>query len=308
MSLSLRLVLAAVTVAGLAAVVAALADPVHRGASGAIPAAAATVAGARGTVVLAAGDIGRCDSDEDEYTARLLDRRPGTVLMLGDAAYPAGTAADFARCYAPTWGRHRSRTYAAAGNHDLRTRGAGGFFDYFSLPEGARRGAGYYSLDLGGWHVVALDSNQPLGRGSAQHAWLASDLASRGARCTLAFFHHPRFSSGEHGNHSYLRPIWALLFAHGVEIVLSAHDHDYERFAPQTPDGRREEARGIRQFVVGTGGAPLRPFGKTKRQSEMRDATHHGVLALTLQADAYEWEFIGSADERVLDRGRSLCH
>ena len=308
MSHSLRLVLAAVIVAVLSAVFAVLADPVHQGAPRAIPPRPAAVAGARGTVVLAAGDIGRCDSEEDEYTARLLDRRPGTVLMLGDAAYPAGTAAEFARCYAPTWGRHRSRTHAVAGNHDYRTPGAAGFFDYFGLPEGARRRTGYYSLDLGGWHVVALDSNQPLGRGSAQYAWLASDLATRGARCTLAFFHHPRFSSGEHGNDPHVRPAWALLFAHGVEIVLSAHDHDYERFAPQTPDGRRDDARGIRQFVVGTGGAPLRPFGETKRQSEIRDATHHGVLALTLEADAYEWEFINSADERVLDRGRSPCH
>jgi hypothetical protein len=259
---------------------------------------------ARGAVVLAAGDIARCDKGYDEATALLLDRRPGVVLVLGDAAYPSGAPADYARCYAPTWGRHLTRTHAVPGNHDYRTRDAAGFFGYF----GNEGRTGYYSFEIGPWHVVALDSNQPLARGSPQHAWLAADLARSRARCSLAFFHHPRFSSGEHGNHPHVRPAWALLYSHGAELVLSGHDHDYERFAPQRPDGQRDDARGIRQFVVGTGGAPLRPFGTTKRQSELRDARHHGVIALTLLDDGYEWEFIDSVDERVLDRGSARCH
>ena len=256
-------------------------------------------------VVLAAGDIARCDRAFDEATALLLDRRPGTVLMLGDAAYPEGAPADFARCYAPTWGRHRARTHAVPGNHDYRTRGAAGFFDYFG-GDGPR--IGYYSFELGAWHVVALDSNQPLGLGSRQHAWLAADLARSRARCSLAFFHHPRFSSGEHGDQPRVQSAWALLYRYGADLVLSAHDHDYERFAPQTPAGQRDDALGIRQFVVGTGGAPLRPFRAAKPHSELRDASHHGVLALTLHDDGYEWEFVGAMDDRVLDKGMGRCH
>ena len=255
-------------------------------------------------VVLAAGDIARCDLDHDEATAQLLDRRPGVVLVLGDAAYPSGAPSDFARCYAPSWGRHRLRTYAVAGNHDYRTRGAAGYVGYFG---GAGGRTGYYSIEIGSWHVVALDSNQPLRPGSPQHAWLAADLANSRARCTLAFFHHPRFSSGEHGNQLQVRAAWTLLYAYGVELVLSGHDHDYERFAPQTPDGRRDDLRGMRQFVVGTGGAPLRPFGAAQRQSEVRDATHHGVLSLVLRDDGYDWEFVGST-ERTFDRGHARCH
>jgi 3',5'-cyclic AMP phosphodiesterase CpdA len=255
-------------------------------------------------VVLAAGDIARCDLGYDEATARLLDRRPGVVLVLGDAAYPSGAPSEYARCYAPSWGRHRMRTYAVAGNHDYRTRGAAGYLGYFGAAGGR---TGHYSFEIGPWHVVALDSNQPLRPGSAQHRWLAADLAKSDARCTLAFFHHPRFSSGEHGNQPQVRAAWALLYAHGVELVLSGHDHDYERFAAQTPDGRRDDLRGIRQFVVGTGGAPLRPFGAAKAHSEVRDAAHHGVLALLLRDDGYEWTFVGSAG-LTLDRGHARCH
>jgi hypothetical protein len=262
-------------------------------------------------ILVGAGDIASCGSDADEATARLLDAIPGTVFAAGDDAYERGTADEFGRCYDPTWGRVRDRTLPAPGNHDYGTSGAAGYVGYF----GARArpsGTTWYSREVGAWHVIVLDSDCSAvggcGAGSAQERWLRADLAASGARCTIAIWHHPLFSSGEHGNNADLTAFWNDLYAAGADIVVNGHDHDYERFAPQAPDGRSDRARGIREFVVGTGGAALRAFGRVRPNSEVRNASTHGVLRLTLGADGYDWTFVPVAGESFTDSGSGDCH
>jgi hypothetical protein len=303
-------------------------------------------------VLVGAGDIARCYEPEDpasitppeetqaEATARLLDRIPGTVMALGDNAYEFGSTLDYLLCYQPTWGRHRERTRPAAGNHEYLTPGAEGYFMYFGLR--AAPPLGYYSYDLGSWHVVVLNStpqvyacwppeleegrppdfpnppeppdelNPAAGRACAgdvaQQLWLAADLAAHPARCTVAYFHHPRYSSGRHGNHYQMQRIWDILYAHGVDVVVSAHDHVYERFAPQDPDANRDEARGIRQFTVGTGGAELYEFEEIQPNSEARSDDTFGVLALALGGGAYGWRFHPTTDGGFTDSGTDECH
>lgn len=266
-------------------------------------------------VILAAGDIASCGSTGAAETARLLARLPGTVLTLGDEAYPDGRAGDFASCYHPTWGRFLSRTRPAPGNHEYRTADAGGYFDYFGR-RANDRGKGWYSFDLGRWHVIALNTNGsaacqaiPCSAGSAQERWLRADLARSHARCTLAYWHHPRFSSGSvHGDSREVRPLWNDLYAAGADVVLAAHDHDYERFAPQTPAGRADAKQGIREFVVGTGGASHYDFGKPAANSEVRDNTTYGVLQLKLQPSSYSWRFVPVAGGAFTDSGHGGCH
>ena len=208
-------------------------------------------------VLVGAGDIASCGSSGDEATAALLAGIDGTVFTLGDNVYDSGTAAEFATCYDPSWGRYRARTSPAPGNHDYVTANAAGYFGYFGAAAGDPS-TGYYAYDLGGWRVVAINSNcAAVGgcqAGSAQERWLRADLAAHPAACTLAYWHHPRFNSGEHGNSAEMQPIWQALYDAGAEVVLSGHDHHYERFAPQAPDGSSDPQRGIREFVVGTGG------------------------------------------------------
>ncbi len=211
-----------------------------------------------------------------EITAGLLDGLTGTVAVLGDTAYENGTPDEFARCYEPTWGRHKARTRPAVGNHEYGTPGAAGYFAYFGAAAG-EAGKGWYSYDLGAWHVVALNSNCSLvgcQAGSEQEQWLRADLAANGARCTVAYMHHPRFSSGNvHGGSSAVDPLWRALEADGAELVLAGHDHDYERFAPQTASGALDVERGVRQFVVGTGGRPL--YVVRPARAEQRGARQH---------------------------------
>ena len=247
-----------------------------------------------------------------EATAALLDTIPGTVITIGDNAYPNGTSADFARCYSPSWGRHKARTRPVPGDHDYGTPAAAGYFDYFGEAAGDRD-KGYYSYDLGAWHVVALNSVIPNGPGSPQARWLQADLASSPKRCTLAYFHHPRFfSSGAGapggGVNDFERAFWDALYGAGTDIVLNGDQHQYERFAPQTPDAAADPARGIREFVVGTGGKNHRPFVEPKPNSEMRDATAFGVLKLTLKPGAYDWQFIPEAGKTFTDSGSGTCH
>lgn len=264
-----------------------------------------------GVTFVGAGDIASCANDNDEATAQLLDRIGGTVFTLGDNVYDDGSAEQFANCYAPTWGRHLDRTYPVPGNHEYHTPGARAYFAYFA-PRVGDPGAGYYSFDLGGWHIVALNSNcEQIGgcdTASAQYAWLQADLSAHPARCTIALTHHPRFSSGGHGDDQDLTAFWGLLYASGVEIVLSGHDHDYERFAPQEPNGRPDPRNGIRQFVVGTGGANLREFETLAPNSEARDASTFGVLELTLQPAGYTWQFVPVAGSTFTDAGSDTCH
>ena len=247
-------------------------------------------------VLIAAGDIASCAENGDAATAALIRGIAGTIATLGDNAYPNGGTNDFARCYDPTWGTERYRTRPAAGNHEYNSRGAAPYFAYFGAAAGTP-GQGYYSYDLGAWHIVVLNSNCSqvggCGADSPQGQWLQSDLAASAAECTLAYWHHPLFSSGkEHGGDPALRPFWQLLDDADAEIVLSGHEHHYERFAPQTPTGTADPARGIRQFVVGTGGVGHYGFGPPQPNSEARGAGTFGVLKLTLRPSAYDWQFL----------------
>jgi 3',5'-cyclic AMP phosphodiesterase CpdA len=278
---------------------------------------------APGYTVYAAGDIAYCTYPDAKYShaadtaavvALGLKQDPqAAVLTLGDHTYPNGRAAEFASCYGPTWGQFRDRTYPAPGNHEYATRGATPYFDYF----GARADAvdvrrGYYSFDLGAWHLVSLNSNVHGPDMAAQLAWLRADLASHPARCTLAYWHHPLYSSGGHGNVATMHDAWDILYQAGAEIVLSGHDHDYERFAPQDADFHLDTERGIRQFVVGTGGAYATPFLWRRANSQFRENNRFGVLRLRLLDDGYEWQYMPVADSIDAgpgpDHGSEKCH
>ncbi len=256
-----------------------------------------------------AGDIASCGSaGRDEETAELLDAIGGTVFTLGDNAYPDGTAANFADCYEPTWGRHKARTRPSPGNHDYHTPGATPYYAYFGASAGDS-GKGYYSFDLGDWHIISLNSNIDMSAGSAQEQWLRADLAASAKQCTLAYWHHSRFSSGtNHGSSTAPQPLWQALYDYNADIVLSAHDHIYERFAPQTPDGVADAARGIRAFVAGTGGASLYTIETPEANSEVRNNDTWGVLKLTLSAGVYSWEFVPVAGMTFTDSGSGACH
>jgi hypothetical protein len=263
--------------------------------------------------VYAAGDIARCVSAGPAWsgaadTAALIAADPSAaVLALGDLAYPAGAPAEFANCYGPTWGRFKDRTYPTPGNHEYATPGAAGYFGYF----GAAAGRGYYSLRLGTWRLYSLNSNLDPAAHAAQLAWLREELMRHPARCTLAYWHHPLYSSGMKGYDARMKDAWQALYEAGAEIVLSGHDHLYERFAPQDADGRRDDARGIRQFVVGTGGAFPTPLLRTRPNSEARDSNHMGVVKLELGDDGYAWQFLhvaGGSGAAQPDRGTGRCH
>ncbi len=260
-------------------------------------------------VFVGAGDIASCDSTDtdDEGTAELLDGIPGTVFTLGDNAYEDGTPAEYARCYQPTWGRHRKRTRPSPGNHDYLTPTAKGYFAYFGVAA-ADRDKGYYSYDLGDWHIIVLNSNIDWHAGRPQEQWLRADLAASTKRCTLAYWHHPRFSSGTtHGGDPGAQAFWQALYDAGADVVLSGHEHNYERFAPQTPDGTADSVRGIRQFVAGTGGEYTYRFGPPVANSEVR-ARVHGVFKLTLSSGSYTWQFIPVAGQTFSDSGSGTCH
>lgn len=288
---------------GLGLLLAAACSQAHFGAEGTLRGPAAP---GDSVVVLAAGDIASCSTPGDERTAALLDTIPGLVLAMGDNAYFDGSEAEYRECYTPTWGRHLERTRAVPGNHDYHTPGAAAFHAYFGERAGPD-GRGYYGFDLGAWHVVMLDTSAPMAAGSAQERWLRDDLAAHPTRCTLAVLHHPRFSSGLHGNNSAVIPLWRALYEAGVDLVLSGHDHVYERFLRLTPDGRPDPERGIRSFVVGTGGAHQVGFFRRSRGSEVRYDGDWGVLKLTLRADRYEWEFVTATAGRALDHGEDPC-
>ena len=271
------------------------------------PQLAASVSSNEGVVFVGAGDIASCSYERDELTARILDTIPGTVFTTGDNAYASGTAAEYAECYTPTWGRHKDRTWPTPGNHEYRTAEGAPYYDYFGARAGPP-GLGYYSYELGDWHIVSLNSNIDMSEGSAQERWLRADLAGRADQCVLAYWHEPRFSSGWHGNAAGPIPLWRALYDAGAEIVLNGHDHDYERFAPQTPDGALDQDRGIREFVVGTGGTGLRPWLLVRPHSEARNNEAHGVLKLTLYGDRYDWEFIPIEGTSYTDAGSGTCH
>ena len=230
-------------------------------------------------MLVGAGDIGVCGSSAAAATGQLLDGVNGTVFTTGDNAYPNGSEANFRDCYEPYWGRHRARTRPVAGNHEYEAGGGVPYFNYFGENAGPF-GLGYYSYRAGSWHVVALNSEVPSGPGSAQMQWLRAELSGTRSQCTLAYWHRPLFSSGPHGPNASMREIWRVLYEFDADVVIAGHEHLYERFAPQDPDGRADSMRGIRQFTVGTGGAALyRParFGAQQpgvRQRERRPEAH----------------------------------
>jgi hypothetical protein len=262
------------------------------------------------SVLVGAGDIASCGLTADTATAKLVSGIAGNVFTAGDNAYETGSVANFANCYDPTWGAFHDRTYPVPGNHEYETSGASGYFDYFGARAGPI-GTGWYAYDLGTWRIYALNSNcfvVGCDAGGAQEQWLRDDLAANPRPCVLAYWHHPRFSSGQHGNDAEVAPLWDALYDAGAEVIVNGHDHDYERFAPQTPSGAGNSATGIRQFVVGTGGASLRSFGTVKANSQVRNSGTHGVIKLTLGSASYDWQFIPIAGKTFTDSGTGTCH
>ncbi len=266
-------------------------------------------------VVVAAGDIADCAREDDEATARLVGGiESPTVLTLGDNAYPDGTAEDFEECYEPTWGQFKERTKPAPGNHEYETGGSSAYFDYFGDAAGDPD-KGYYSYNLGSWHLVALNSNCGVGEircgpSSPQGRWLKEDLAANDEEaCTLAYFHHPLFTSGSYRpGIARVERLWEILYAAGVDVVLNGHDHNYQRFAPQDPEGRADPEDGIRQFVVGTGGRNLYQISHPVANTEVYNDDTYGVLELTLHPKRYDWEFAPVKGEIFSDSGVARCH
>jgi hypothetical protein len=259
-------------------------------------------------VLVGAGDIALCTSTMDSATAKLLAGVRGTVFTAGDNAYPDGTSQQFANCYDPTWGQFKTRTRPSPGNHEYYTAGASGYFDYFGVRAGPGE-RGWYAYDKGSWRIYSLNSNCDVvscASDSPQLRWLRADLANHPRRCVLAYWHHPLFSSGQHGNDPAIRPFWLALYRAGADVVVNGHDHDYERFARQDPRGRFARD-GIREFIVGTGGAELRPFDGRKPNSVARNATTHGVLKLTLYPGSFRWRFLPVAGKTFTDTGWAPC-
>lgn len=277
-------------------------------------------------VLLLAGDIGDCLRDGDDQTGTLLNTMEGIVVPLGDNAYLNGTPDDYANCYQSTWGRHKARSRPVAGNHDYNCQPgqglsgcdtpAAGYFGYFGSAAG-NPATGYYSYELGSWFVIVLNSgtDRPvlMEAGSEQEQWLRSQLASHSQQCVLALMHHPRFSTTL--NRSAITPhlaaLWNALYEYGADLVVNGHDHNYERFAPQRPDGTADATYGIRQITVGTGGGEtLYSLGPIPPGSnlEVRDNQTFGVLKLTLKNGGYDWRFTPVAGATFTDSGSATCH
>jgi hypothetical protein len=254
-------------------------------------------------VLVGAGDIANCASRNHERTATILDTVDGTVITMGDNVYPDGTIGEFRSCYEKSWGRHKTRTKPAPGDHEYRTPGAAGYFEYFGEQSG---GSGYYSYFAGDWQVFALDSSAPANTSSAQYQWLRSELRSTNVRCRLAYWHLPVFNSGFDGNMPQMREVWRLLSEYGVEVVLSGHAHNYERFARLDANGS-PDPRGIRQFVVGTGGASFTEPSRRQQFSEAFAANILGVIKLTLEPTSYRWEFLPVDGYAFRDAGSEDC-
>jgi LysM repeat protein len=274
---------------------------------------AAPIPQAGDPVVVAAGDIANCSNNEDFLTGSLIDNIDGLVLALGDLAYEVGSVQEFNDCYAPAWGRHKARTRPVPGNHEY---GAGNPIGYFTWwgdqatpqePGCTNDCKGYYSFDVGTWHIIALNSEIAHMPGDPQYEWLRADLAAHPTACTLAYWHRPWFSSGR-ANRSAGYPFWQLLYEYNADVVLVADEHMYERFAPQTPEGVLDPARGVRQFTVGTGGAPLHPLRFIQPTSEVRNNETFGVLKLTLRPTSYDWEFIPIPGQSFTDSGSAPCN
>lgn len=261
--------------------------------------------------LIGAGDIAYCGPADlgDEATADILERFPSAVVFTaGDNVSGEGRLVEYKNCFGPTWGRFLEHLHPSPGNHDFMANTGAAYYEYFGGAAG-QPGQGYYSYDLGDWHIVSLNSNCDAiacGPNSAQAAWLRKDLAANEKQCKLLYWHHPRYSSGISGNYGPVSFFWRIALEHGADVVISGHDHGYERFAPQDGDGNADPD-GIRQFVVGTGGSELRDFGQIKPNSEIRDNSTYGLILFKLYPGKYEWEFIPVEGGSFSDRGAGQC-
>jgi hypothetical protein len=265
-----------------------------------------------GAVLVGAGDIAECSEGSDEDTADLVASIDGIVFTLGDNAYERGTFEEFQECYGPTWGRPsiKDRTMPVVGNHEYETSGADAYFRYFGAAAG-NPDEGWYAYDAGAWRIYAINSNcAEIGgceAGSAQERWLREDLAANQRACVAAMWHHPRFSSGEHGNNDNMADIWRTLQDAGAELALAGHDHSYERFGPQDAGGRADEG-GLVEYVVGTGGRDPYRFRSPQPNSLIRETPVFGVLRLELRPHGYDFEFLAVAGDGFTDSGTGTCH
>lgn len=271
----------------------------------------ATPASAQSQKVYVAGDIADC-SGRSNSVANFLDNNSGPFLAPGDLAYDNGSNADFANCYNPRFGVHKSRTFPAPGNHEYNTPGAAGYFNYFGSRVGSQN-RGWYETTINGWQVITLDSNCFLvggcGAGSDQYQWLQSRLAARPNACRIAQWHHPRFTSSvSNPDFTGINPLFQLLYQAGTDLVMQGHAHHYERFAPMNPSGAIDSNRGIRTFVVGTGGAVQRGFGTAHLGSAVRRTGTFGLLELTLNQSSYSWQFRTTNGPAINDTGSDTCH
>ena len=316
MSLSRRLRVPVATSAFAFAAAAALAQPPEPSpappAAATAPAPDAKPSDDEGVVFIGAGDIANCDAPINgsgaRATAAIIDRMPAAVVFTtGDHAYQHGNAKEFHDCYDTTWGKFKDRTHPAVGNHDLITENGKPYYDYFGEAAG-KRGDGYYSYEVGAWHVIALNSAIPARKGSDQLKWLHDDLEKHDKTdCVLAYWHIARYSSGAHGSDPLMADAWKMLYDAHADVVLSSHDHDYERFAPMDDKGRPDPEHGIREFVVGMGGGGVYEFKKTAPNSEVRNNKSYGVLKLTLRPGKYDWEFLRALGEPFRDTGSGTC-
>jgi hypothetical protein len=260
-------------------------------------------------VLIGAADIAVCGAGGSMETGRMLDTQPGTVFIAGDIAYTEGTAEQFRACYDPVWGRHKARTRPSPGNHEYGSASAAPYFAYFG-PNAGPNGLGYYRYHKGSWLVLSLNSNTEGGERMAQLEWLRRELATQISDCTVAYFHHPLFSSGPHGTVPAMPVVsdfWRELYAAGADVVITGHEHFYERFAPQNPDGAPDPRFGLRQFIVGTGGAPMTQPVRRVPNSETVVLTF-GLLRLTLDAQSYRWDFLSVDGGAIRDSGTGSCH
>jgi len=270
-------------------------------------------------VLVGAGDIADCNSSHSgggplstaQLTANLLDGISGTVFAVGDLVYPDATGGEFTKCYDPTWGRHRARTMPAPGNHEYNTPNASDYFNYFG-PIAGDPTKGYYSFNLGAWHIIALNSNTECSTiscasGSPQVNWLQADLNANPTTCTLAFWHHPYYSSTTNATSS-VQPFWQVLYNAKADLVINGHAHSYERFAPQDANGNLDTTNGIIEIVSGTGGESHGGFTTILPNSVIRDNTSYGVLKLTLHSSSFDWQFVHAAGATFTDSGTATCH
>lgn len=259
-------------------------------------------------IFVGAGDIASTGSG-DNATANLIAAMPSTatVFAAGDNAYPDGTLSNYNNNYDPSWGQFKSRTIPAPGNHEYHTSGASGYFDYFGSLAGPNRN-GWFSKDIGSWHVISLNSEVNMAAGSPQETWLRQDLAANTKACTVAMWHSPLFTSGSHSPDSAVKPLFQALYDYNADLVVTGHNHNYERFAPQTPNGAVDNTRGIRHFVNGAGGSSHYNFTSVAANSQARNSDTYGVLKFTLHANSYDWEFVPEAGKTYRDSGTTSCH